>query len=277
MWQSFIIIFACLISSCIYSMKTEQLIPSKDPIPLSTPFNQLRPMTLPAGYQLVSIPGLPYPVMAPLLSQPSVNVFNVTGAQASAGIAQENEQMTQTTVEQKQETTVIQAQPQEGWSKFFSNHWLFTLSSTVIGSLGLLYYQIHKARALMNNDESWARWNNRYSLQELYALPQEKTFKELSFEIAKKQILHEGYCNQKYALACFFKETNHEMDIFNRFVQIGNILTKVYGNYLFFLTSKEISQAKKLIKRLMFLRTLVGSHLADQSVPLFTTAVAMAA
>jgi hypothetical protein len=149
------------------------------------------------------------------------------------------------------------------------NFFSLTLMGVVSGYAGIwarLIWLHHK----INQPDNWAAWNSKTTLDELHSLSHELIAKELIVAIQKKYQSADKLADFISPLIAFIEDINRETQQLNAFIWLHDTLRQCRVVTLFPGYQKSVQQAREKLKRVMVLKNVFASWMAEYKINLST-------
>lgn len=264
-------IVASVLISCIslyaagalQQWQPNQVAPAQAPSPqqITLTQDQLQQLMQQIAAQCAMIPQVPF---AQRQQQPSVVVNCAPSTMVSQGSSSSSVPLVPPAQEQPQPSEQRPSFFEQSYERFLQLK--YPLAGSAAACLyGLIEYRMWIAQSLLNDKQSWGRWKGHMKLHELSTMPVDRLFDELAFEIAIRYVSPENLFDTSHLLRSFFDALSYEQTTLKRFLCFHWWLSLFCCNWFFLSTDTQVKRAKRHLKRIRFLKSIVLSHIAQHT------------
>jgi len=217
--------------------------------------------------------------------QPSVSVYVNTANQAHAN--QNNDFNQQANHSAVQTTHVATQQEPDLKQKFYDfyehqtarsqevsastitwiqNNKFKTIGAGLLTAYSYIFYQICQANLIINSPESWSNWHNNRSLEDLFAIPQNKLESDLLFSIQTRYVHPVNPTDFIYSIVQSSISLNKEMQTLEDQILRYKRLEQCRSLPLFFIDIQELASLQDKHKKLSFIKHIFSSWCATYKI-----------
>ena len=117
----------------------------------------------------------------------------------------------------------------------------------------------------LNNTLFWAHWKHDATFEDLCTIAQKELRRELMLTIGQHHYNKDNPTDLAYPLITFIKTIEQEINIIKRYITTAKILRKLYLMPLFPTNEKKLERATRMLERVLFIRHIFLSWLADHN------------
>ncbi len=125
-----------------------------------------------------------------------------------------------------------------------------------VSGYGYLWYQLHKARNLLDNARAWSCWKNHIAIDHLGSYSRDELSKELFIDIQERYINIDDPTDHLLPLAGFLPMLERERILLEKYIWWGNKIMTCRLHLIFPLNQENITQAEEALRRLKFIKGL---------------------
>lgn len=134
-----------------------------------------------------------------------------------------------------------------------------TLATSYSAMSLLLIADYHR----MDNSMFWVYWKHTSTFEDLCSIPQKDLARELMLAIGEHHFNKDNPTDLAYPLITFIKDIDWEIETIKRYITTTKILKRLYLMPLFPTNEKKLNRATKMLERVLFIKHIFLSWLAD--------------
>jgi hypothetical protein len=115
----------------------------------------------------------------------------------------------------------------------------------------------------IDNSMFWAYWKRTSTFEDLCAIPQKDLARELMLAIGEHHFNKDNPTDLAYPLITFIKDIEEEITTIKRYIATTKMLKQLYLMPLFPTNEKKLNRATKMLERVLFIKHIFLSWLAD--------------
>lgn len=149
---------------------------------------------------------------------------------------------------------------------WINNNKIKTISAGLLITYSYIFYQIYQANLIINSPDSWSNWHNNRSLEDLFAIPQNKLESDLLFSIQTRYVHPVNPTDFIYSIVQSSISFNKEMQVLEDQILRYQRLKQCQSLPFFFIDAQELALLQDKHKKLSFIKHIFTSWCATYKI-----------